>query len=117
MNITDLIWSQINEVNENKDNWDAGYLAEKLILLSSYHANLTSHLAEMENLYHKELQLALETYPDMPFNKLESKVRAGEPYLKYKKAVNLEKSLTEFLRSIKRYIKIQTNEQFTSSNL
>jgi len=117
MTISELIWSEIDNINSQKDSWDAGYLAEKLIILSSYHANLTSHLAEMENRYHKALQLALESYPNLPYNKLESKVKAGDEYLKYKKAVNLEKSVVELTRSLKKFINIKTNEQYTSSNL
>ena len=115
MTISELIWAEINEIRNQKDNWDACYLSEKLISLTSLHASLTQHIAEMENAYHKLLQLTLESHTDIKFNRAESLCKASDEYLKYKKAVNLEKSLIEEIRAIKKYISIREREQQISN--
>lgn len=113
--ITNLINEEINDINSHKDNYDPAYLSEKLITLSVLYSNLTSHLADMDSAYYKLLQLTLDTYPNEKYNRIEAKVRASEEWLKLKKAQGLEKSLIECIRSIKKYIKIKTNEQESSN--
>lgn len=113
--ISEMIWEKINEIGLNKAEYDPYKLSEDLIYLSALYGNLTQHIAEMESGYHKLLQLTLETHPDIKFNRAESICKASEEYLKYRKALALEKSLVESIRSIKKFIKLREQEQQQSN--
>lgn len=116
MTIQDLIWEELNKINSNKDKLDAFWLSEKLVNLSVLYGNLTSHIADMESNYHKLLQLTLETQPDIKFNRAESICKASDEYLKYRKALALEKATVETIRSIKKFIKLREEDKQFSSN-
>lgn len=113
--ISDLIWDELNEINSKKDELDAFWLSEKLVNLSVLYGNLTQHIAEAENAYHKLLQLTLDTYPDIKFNRAESICKASDEYLKYRKALALEKSVVETIRSIKKFIRLREQDQQQSN--
>jgi hypothetical protein len=114
-NIQDLIWAELSAINENKDKLDAFWLSEKLVNLSVLYGNLTSHIADMESGYHKLLQLTLDSNPDIKFNRAESICKASEEYLRYRKALALEKSVIETIRSIKKFIKLREEDQKISN--
>ena len=116
MSIQELIWIELNEINSKKDELDAFWLSEKLVNLSILYGNLTSHIADMESNYYKLLQMTLEEKSDIKFNRAESICKASDEYLKYRKALAIEKSVVETIRSIKKFIKLREEDQKISSN-
>jgi len=116
MSIQELIWIEFNEINSKKDELDAFWLSEKLVNLSVLYGNLTSHIADMESNYYKLLQKTLEEKPDIKFNRAESICKASKEYLKYRKALALEKSVIETIRSIKKFIKLREEDQKQTNN-
>ena len=115
--ITETIWESINEIEAKKENYNPAYLSEKLIDISALYANLTQHIAELENQYFKVLNMAMEKEDKMSSVKAKIMANAGDEYLKFRKAQMLEKALIEEIRSIKIYIRIRQNEFSASSNL
>ena len=109
--ISSMIWTEINEIQKMKDNFDAETLSEKLISLSVLYASLTSHITEMESDYYKEFTLILNAHPEWKTNRAEVEIKSSDTYKEYRKATNLEKALIEIIRSCKKFIKIKENEQ------
>lgn len=113
--ISDLIWDELNSINAKKDELDAFWLSEKLVNLSVLYGNLTQHIAEAESGYYKLLQMTLDTHEDIKFNRAESICKASEEYLKYRKALALEKATVETIRSCKKFIKLRETDQQQSN--
>jgi len=115
--ITEKIFAELEEIHKAKDNLDPSSLAERLVILSTYYANLTSHLADLESQYYKTLDLAMESEEKMTAAKAKIKAQAGEEYRKYLQAKNLALSLVEQIRSIKVFIRVKQGEWEASKNL
>lgn len=107
--VGDYINEILNDINQSRTNWDAQMLAEKRIELVSWLGNLTEKIAEFEHQYYTVISLAMED-PKMTHAKAQSKARAGDEYLRLRKAQGLEKAVIEMIRSINRYIKIKEDE-------
>lgn len=114
-NISDLIWNEINEIHEQKEKWDAGFLSEKLVIISTLYANLTKHIADLENAYHKLLYATMQG--EEKITRAEITAKAGDEYYRLRKAQLLEKALIEEIRSIKKYIRVKEQEFEASTNL
>jgi hypothetical protein len=115
--ISDLIYAEINLINQTKEKWDAGYLSERLLSLSILYSNLTLHIAEMESAYYGVLRLALDKEDKISVSKAEIYARSGEEYAQLRKAQNLEKAVIETIRSLKKYIRVKEQEREASVNL
>lgn len=116
MTLSEIIWEKINEVRNSKAQWSPEYLSEVLVDMSVLHASLTEKVAEFENAYYKVLDLAMQKEEKLSVARAEISAKAGEEYLTYKKAFNLEKSLVECIRSIKKFIKVRGEEKEVSYN-
>jgi hypothetical protein len=113
--ISELVWEQINEIHIQKEKWDASYLSEKLVILSTLYANLSKHIADLENAYHKLLYVIAQE--EEKITRAEIKAKAGDEYYRLRQAQLLEKSLIEEIRSIKKYIKVREHEAESAYNL
>ena len=115
--ITEKIFAELDEIHKMKDNIEPSVLAEKLVILSTYYAHLTAHLAELERQYYKTLDLAFESEEKMTAAKAKIKAQAGDEYRKYLQAKNLALALVEQIRSIKIFIRVKQGDYEVSKNL
>jgi len=113
--ISQLIWDEINDIHASKEKWDASYLTEKLVILSTLYANLTKHIADLENAYNKLFYIIIQE--EEKVTRAEIKAKAGDEYHRLRKAQMLEKALIEEIRSIKKYVKVKEHESETAYNL
>ena len=109
--LSDNINEIINDINSHRGDWDAQYLAEKRIELSTWLANLNEKIAEFEHQYYVVCQMAIDKDPSLSFAKAQNMAKAGDEYLKLRKAQGLEKAVVEMVRSINRFIRLKENEQ------
>jgi len=117
MTISEEIFKILNEIRGFKDLLDMNTASDKLNDLSVWHASLTSHIAKKQNDYNKKLDNLLEENPKWSVRRAEIKAKAGEEYFELDKAIKLEKSLIEGIRSLKIWIKVRTSESETAYNL
>lgn len=91
--------------------------AEKLVVLSTYYANLNKHIADLQDKFYRFHAMTMDLNPEMSAAKLKVIVQASDEYRRKNEAERLEKSLIEVIRSLKRYVRIKEGEWESSKNL
>ena len=116
MSIQKLIWEKIDEISKAKDQLDPVVCSEALVELSVLYASLNKHIAERQEAFNKFYWLAQEENKDLPAVKLKVIVQASNEWNNLNKALRLEKSLIECIRSLKKYIRAKERELEASNN-
>jgi len=114
--IRDIIYKEIDEVNKEKDQFDPVLCAEKLVVLSTYYANLNKHIADLQDKFYRFHAMTMDLNPEMSAAKLKVIVQASDEYQRKNEAERLEKSLIEVIRSLKKYVRIKEGEYEASRN-
>ena len=115
--IREIIWNEIDEINKEKENLDPVLCSEKLVILSTYYANLNKHLADLQDKFYKFHAMTMDANPEMSAAKLNIIVKAGDEYQRMNEAEKLDRSLLQVIRSMNKYIKAKAGEFESSRHL
>ena len=114
MTIREEVFSIINDIKANQDKWDGHYLSDKLVELTTWYCSLSSHIAELQGKHATDLDLASSVMvngKEISSARAKIKAQAMNTYAELLKALALEKSLVEQIRSLKIYIRVRSEEQ------
>lgn len=106
--IQELIWESINTIRSNSD--DPQILAKSVVNLSCLYANLTDKIVDFEQAYNLKMSWLQAQDIEKPYNKVEMESKITEEYFQLKKALALEKSVIQTIRSSNRLIDLKEKE-------
>lgn len=104
----------LEELKSGSATLDGHMASAKLIELSVWHSNLVEEIAQLQRNYIKKLDQILEENPKMSVARAKIKAEMTDEYYEMNKAERFEKSVTEEIRNLRRFIKIRENERENS---
>ena len=104
-------------MNIELDNLDPVTAAELLYNESVLFASLVSKLADAEIKFKQELYAFMKENPEMPANKVKIRAESGELYAIMRRLDAEVKGKIEIIRSLKKFVRVKTEEWETSKNI